>query len=117
LGHGALEVGKQLAVSRELHIRYAVSSVLIRAAETLEIIAAELPAPLTILPAMAGFNVRSLGEFEGRTEADVYHEFSQYRDNPEFNRFRNDFHQRAPGGENLTGVSERVWAARQVVQE
>lgn len=113
----ARDVGKQLALSRDVRIQFAVSSALRRAVETLQIITSELPPPLTILPPLAGFNERSLGEFEGRTEAEVYREFPQYRDNPNFNRFRSDFHQRAPGGENLSEVSERVWATWQAVQK
>jgi len=57
---------------------------------------------------MSAFNERSLGIFEGRTEADVFSEYPAYRDDPSFNRFRADLHQKAPGGESLAEVTARA---------
>jgi len=85
-----------------------VSSTLSRAQETLDLILTRLHAPPARLPAMSAFNERSLGIFEGRAEEDVFSKSPQYRDDPAFNRFRADLHQKAPGGESLTDVTERA---------
>lgn len=113
----ARAVGALLAGDANVRIRYAVSSVLNRAVDTLQIIANALPAPLTLLPPMPGFNERSLGAFEGKTEVEIFRKFPKYRDHPDYNRFRNDYVQRAPSGENLNDVAARVWAAWQDVMK
>lgn len=104
----ALEIGKQLAAPGRYNIEYAVSSALGRAKETLELILSRLRTPPAILPAMAAFNERSLGVFEGRTESDVFSEYPHYRDDPSLNRFRADYKQKAPGGESLAEVTVRA---------
>lgn len=106
----ARTVGRQLAERTDLNITHAISSALGRARETVELILQQLPNTPEVLPAAAGFNERSLGLFEGRLEADVFREFPQYRSDPQLSRFRDDFEQKAPGGENLTDVSVRTWA-------
>lgn len=107
----AREVGRQLAANSELRIGSAVSSTLSRAIETLHIIISELQGSPRVLDPQPGFNERSLGVFEGRKGADVYREFPLYREHADFRRFRNDFNQCAPGGENLSDVTQRVWKA------
>ncbi|MFN9078969.1 MAG: histidine phosphatase family protein [Planctomyces sp.] len=110
----ARDAGRILAESSEYRISHAVSSSLARAAETLELVLQQLHQPPFRFPARAGFNERSLGLFEGRPEQDVLEQFPEYRDNPQFSAFRADFHQKAPGGENLTEVSQR--AHRELLQ-
>lgn len=105
----ARRVGAELAGRPDLKISHAVSSSLDRAAETLKHILQQLTHRPEMLPASAAFNERSLGIFEGRFEEDVLREFPQYESDPRFCRFREDFEQKAPGGENLTDVTNRAW--------
>ena len=90
-----------------------MSSSLERARETLELLHAELPSPLRILPPAPGLNERSLGAFEGRTEDEIFAQFPEYRDDPTLRRFQSDFLVKAPGGENLAEVTDRAWSALQ----
>lgn len=110
----ATAVGRFLAEHAEVRPVRAISSTLRRAADTLQVILQELPASVEHLPTSAGLNERSLGEFEGLDEVTVFAKHPHYRDDDRYNRFRNDFEQKAPGGENLTEVTHRAWP---VVQE
>jgi broad specificity phosphatase PhoE len=102
-------VGQQLSTCRELRIQTAISSTLSRSCETLDLILQELPYPVERLPNSSALNERSLGNFDGQRAEDVYTEFPQYRDDPNFNQFDNHFVQKAPGGENLRDVTARAW--------
>lgn len=104
----AREAGRRLADDRQYAIACAVSSTLNRACETLDLILSQFSTLPLRLPADAAFNERSLGVFEGRTEADVFAEYPEYRDHPELNRFRADYHQKAPKGESLAEVTLRA---------
>lgn len=104
----AQEIGDRLDSETRYTVDYAVSSTLGRAQDTLELILSRLQRQPAKLPAMSAFNERSLGIFEGRTEADVFSEYPAYRDDPSLNRFRADFHQKAPGGESLSEVTARA---------
>jgi broad specificity phosphatase PhoE len=107
----AQSAGRQLSDRRLYRISHVVSSQLPRAVETLQLVLQWLsPAP-TRLAGHAGFNERSLGIFEGRSEQEVFEEYPQYRDDPELRNFRADFQQRAPGGENLREVQQRTMRA------
>lgn len=55
-----------------------------------------------------GLRERSLGAFEGRLVEDVLSEHPELRD--DFS-FCNDFVAKAPGGENLSEVTDRAWKA------
>lgn len=105
----ASNVGKSISRS-SISVDWAVSSSLSRATETLTLLARELSCSPRILPPQAGFNERSLGIFEGRSESEVFLEHPKYLSHPEFKSFRKHFEQRAPGGENLSEVTERVWS-------
>ncbi|MEY3172165.1 MAG: 2,3-bisphosphoglycerate-dependent phosphoglycerate mutase [Planctomycetota bacterium] len=107
----AREAGRLLADPQRFSFSHAVSSVLGRAVETLDLTLQAFPRPPLRLPASPAFNERSLGIFEGRTEADVFRDYPEYRDDPKLKEFRADIQQRAPGGENLTEVSNRAAAA------
>jgi broad specificity phosphatase PhoE len=107
----ARSVGRQLAKRAELRINHSISSCLGRARETLELILSQLPNNPELLTPVSAFNERSLGAFEGRLEEDVFHEFPQYRSNPQFCAFREDFEQKAPNGENFSDVTLRAWSA------
>jgi 2,3-bisphosphoglycerate-dependent phosphoglycerate mutase len=107
----ARTVGRLLAQSPQFSFSHAVSSKLTRAVDTLDLILRELPTQPTVIVPLAAFNERSLGVFEGRTKQEVYSEFPAYRDDPKLQNFRDDFSQRAPGGENLTDVTLRAWPA------
>ncbi|MFA6039433.1 MAG: histidine phosphatase family protein [Candidatus Peribacteraceae bacterium] len=104
----ARELGRVLAARDDIRLSLAVSSQLIRARETARLALEQLPHPvrLACIPAL---NERSLGIFQGRPAEEVYAEFPQYRDDPAFNKFPQDFVQKAPGGENLTDVTNRAW--------
>ena len=105
----ARDVGKLLTDTSLFRISHAVSSTLARAVDTLELIRQQFAAPPTRLPALSAFNERSLGLFEGRSKDDVYREFPEYENDPAFCSFRDDYQQKAPGGENLSEVTARAW--------
>lgn len=107
----ARTVGKLLAGRADLFITDAISSRLGRARETLKLLLEHLPDQPTLHDPHPDFNERSLGLFEGRLEDDVFREFPQYRDDPLLCRFRDDYEQKAPQGENLTDVTLRAWNA------
>jgi len=105
-------LGRQLAAITQLHATLAVSSTLQRSIETAKISLQCFPAPIPLLLS-DGLRERSLGLFEGQFTDEVYAAHPQYRDDPTYNRFRADFVQKAPGGENLTEVTDRAWKALQ----
>ncbi|MFO1002014.1 MAG: histidine phosphatase family protein [Planctomycetaceae bacterium] len=107
----ARNAGRLLADSSEFSFSHAVSSTLNRAVETLVLILQEFQTRPTLIAPVDAFNERSLGVFEGRTKQEVYSEHPAYRDDPSLRNFRDDYHQRAPGGENLTEVTLRAWPA------
>ena len=107
----ARAAGRQLAERPHLRIERAVSSHHERSRETLQLALAQLLHPVELLPPVAGLNERSLGQFEGLAEEDVFRDHPQYRDHDDFKRFMNCFVQKAPEGENLAEVSVRAWRA------
>lgn len=107
----ARSTGDVLAGRADLNITHAISSCLGRARETLELILQQLPSKPEALVPTAALNEQSLGLFEGRLQEDVFRDFPRYRSDPQFCRFREDFEQKAPNGENLTDVTLRAWAA------
>ncbi|MCY2990324.1 MAG: histidine phosphatase family protein [Planctomycetota bacterium] len=72
----------------KLRIQAAISSTLSRCRETLDLILRELPYSVERLADSSALNERSLGDFDGRRAEDVYTEFPQYRDDPNFNHTR-----------------------------
>lgn len=115
----AVDVGRLLADSSKFRISHTVSSTLVRAVDTLQLIRqqfAPAPAP-AFLPAMSAFNERSLGLFEGRSKDDVYREFPEYESDPDYCHFRDHYQQKAPGGENLSEVTSRAWPSLQFALE
>lgn len=66
---------------------------------------------------MSDLKERSLGSFEGRSKDDVYREFPQYENDSDYRNFRDDYHQKAPGGENLSEVTSRAWPAMESLLE
>lgn len=116
----AIDVGRQLADSSQFQITHAVSSTLVRAVDTLHLIRKQFKAAKAapeLLPAMAAFNERSLGLFEGRMKEDVFREFPEYENDPDYRSFRDDYHQKAPGGENLSEVTSRAWPVMESLLE
>lgn len=107
----AVEAGQQLAALSYLQLHRAISSPLQRARDTLALILPSLPHDIRILPPSAALSERSLGEFQGRSEAEVFRDYPQYRDDERFNRFLRDWDQKAPGGESLGDVTHRIWPA------
>ncbi len=107
----ARDVGRLLCDTSQFRISQSISSTLVRAVDTLDLIRQQFSVPPTQLPAMSAFNERSLGLFEGRSKDDVYREFPEYENDPAFCNFRDDFQQKAPGGENLSEVTARAWPA------
>jgi broad specificity phosphatase PhoE len=105
----AREAGRLIAERRHLAVRWAIGSLLTRSQETLTLLAAQLPQPVEILDGHAALNERSLGQFEGRHEDDVFAEHPHFRDDPEYSAFQNHFVQKALGGENLADVTARAW--------
>lgn len=104
----AVQAGTRLANVDAVRIRQAVSSTLSRARDTLELMKPLLPTDCQFLPPTPELNERSLGDFEGQWEEDVFAMHPGYRDDPQYNRFFNDFVQKAPGGESLQDVSDRM---------
>ena len=113
----AVDVGRLLADSSKFRISHAVSSTLVRAVDTLQLIRHQFTAAPAFLPAMSAFNERSLGLFEGRSKDDVYREFPEYESDPDYCHFRDHYQQKAPGGENLAEVTSRAWPSLQFALE
>ena len=113
----ARDVGKLLADTSRFQISHAVSSTLMRAVDTLELICQQFTSVPKLLPSRAEFNERSLGLFDGRSKDDVYREFPQYESDPAHRNFRDDYDQKAPGGENLSEVTLRAWPAMESLLE
>lgn len=113
----ARDVGQHLSDTSQFMISHSVSSVLSRAVDTLELIRQQFTAPPHLLEAMSAFNERSLGLFEGRAREDVYREFPEFEHDPNCRHFRDHYHQKAPGGENLTEVTSRAWPAMESLLE
>lgn len=113
----AREAGQRLAQLDFLQLRRAVSSPLRRAAETLHLVLESLPSPIVRLPAAAELMERSHGEFEGRSEEEIFGQYPHYRDDPNYNGFMNHFEQHAPGGESLSMVAARAWPVVQRLAE
>jgi len=113
----ALDVGRLLADTSQFRISHAVSSTLVRAVDTLQLIRQQLTTAPELRPAMPEFNERSLGLFEGRAKEEVYREFPQYESDPDYCNFRDHYQQKAPGGENLSEVTSRAWPAMESMLE
>jgi broad specificity phosphatase PhoE len=113
----ALDVGRLLADTSQFRISHAVSSTLVRAVDTLQLIRQQLTTSPELRPAMPEFNERSLGLFEGRAKEDVYREFPEYESDPDYCNFRDHYQQKAPGGENLSEVTSRAWPALESMLE
>lgn len=109
----ASAAAEQLSQNADLPIGRAVSSSLVRARETLDIVLARYGESVCRLPHDSNLNERSLGLFENRDEESVFSEFPQYRDDIRYRHFQNHFEQKAPQGENLTDVTIRAWGALQ----
>jgi len=107
----AVSAGKKLAEFDYVKPAAAVSSPLTRAVETLDLLLSQLSSTVPVLPPIAGLMERSHGQFEGLAEELVFRDYPHYRDDPGYCHFMNHFEQCAPGGETLTVVSNRAWAA------
>ncbi len=107
----ARTAGRKLAALSYVTPKFAISSPLTRAVDTLALVLNELQKPVEIHPPARGLMERSHGQFEGLAEDDVFRDFPHYRDDPAYCHFMNHFEQCAPGGETLSFVSDRVWAA------
>lgn len=110
----ASDVGTTLAARSDLCIECAISSVLSRARDTLQLILREVGKshPGSVVkryPDSPALNERSLGDFEGRVAKEVYAAFPEYESDPDYNQFQYHFTQRAPQGENLEEVTARAW--------
>src|SRR6185369_790010 len=103
--------GQRLAALSYVQPHFAISSPLTRAVETLSLVLNELQVPVQLHPPSLGLMERSHGRFEGIAEEDVFRDFPHYRDDPNYCHFMNHFEQCAPGGETLSIVSDRAWAA------
>jgi len=102
----ARNVGKELR-SMTLHLSRFVSSDLPRAATTSKLIAAELQTqvPIEHSPLL---RERYVGAFEGRKIIELQNEYQEYFSDPAKRKWRADFVERAPGGENFTEVTNRI---------
>jgi broad specificity phosphatase PhoE len=107
----ARTAGQKLAALSYVQPRFAVSSPLTRAVETLSLVLGELAAEVAVHPPTRGLMERSHGRFEGIAEEDVFRDYPHYRDDPTYCHFMNHFEQCAPGGETLSIVSDRAWGA------
>lgn len=100
----AIEAGHRIA---HIPLDFAVSSALIRAHRTAELVLAQHPRPPSLFTS-DNFVERSLGAFEGQRMDDLRQQFPAYFSDPALCRWRADFEQSAPGGENLSQVEKRV---------
>jgi broad specificity phosphatase PhoE len=91
-------------VQVEIPISEVYSSSLMRARQTAEVIASRLAVPLRIDPALCEI---SQGEWEGRHYSEVIGHYQQMAAEPEMDPVQ----WRAPGGESVAEVSQRVYAA------
>lgn len=105
----ARAAGRAIASRPQLHVRWAISSLHERSRETLALLIEQLPQKVEVLDGHAALNERSLGQFEGRHEDDVFSQHPQYRDDPSYSSFQNHFVQKSLDGENLAEVTERAW--------
>jgi broad specificity phosphatase PhoE len=105
----ARAAGRELAARNDLRIVRAVSSMLDRSRETLALVLEELPYSVELLPPAVGLNERSLGQFEGLSEDEVFAAHPHYRDHDDYRHFQNHFVQKAADGENLADVTCRAW--------
>jgi broad specificity phosphatase PhoE len=113
----AAAAAQRLIALDYLRLRRAISSPLSRAAETLRLMLDRLSQEIDLLPPSPGLMERSHGQFEGRSEEEIFAEFPHYRDDPNYCGFMNHFDQCAPGGENLATVSSRAWPVVQELQQ
>jgi broad specificity phosphatase PhoE len=107
----ARAAGQKLDTLKYVRPRFAISSPLTRAVETLSLVLGELTAEVALRPPAQGLKERSHGRFEGIAEEEVFHDYPHYRDDPNYCHFMNNFEHCAPGGETLQAVSDRAWAA------
>jgi len=105
----AREAGRAIAARKHLAVRWAISSLHDRSRETLSLLVEQLPNSVELLDGHAALNERSLGQFEGRHEDDVFAEHPHFRDDEAFCSFQNHFVQKALDGENLADVTSRAW--------
>jgi broad specificity phosphatase PhoE len=113
----AIAAGQKLAQLGYINPKIAISSPLARAVETLSLVLDQFDAEVEILPPAPGLLERSHGQFEGVVEDIVFRDFPHYRDHPDYCHFMNHYDQHAPGGETLTIVRERAWAALTALTE
>jgi 2,3-bisphosphoglycerate-dependent phosphoglycerate mutase len=105
----ARSAGRTIASRPQLHVRWVISSLHERSRETLALIVEQLPQAVEVLDGHAALNERSLGQFEGRHEEEVFAQHPHYRDDSAYSSFQNHFVQKALDGENLADVTERAW--------
>jgi 2,3-bisphosphoglycerate-dependent phosphoglycerate mutase len=108
----AIDAGKGIDAMKDVHLKSAVSSTIQRSVLTARTALDQLSYAVP-LDFSDGLRERSLGIFEGKFTDEVYAEFPQYKDHPDFMHFREHFVQRAPKGENLTEVTARAWKVLQ----
>jgi 2,3-bisphosphoglycerate-dependent phosphoglycerate mutase len=103
----AATVGERLFADESLRISAIYSSDLERALETARIISQcgyrDIPVRIS-----SALRERSLGAFEGKRESELRMQYGPYFEDANFSRWRADFVQRAPGGENFDDVTRRV---------
>ena len=105
------ECARQIEKLRS-RIGYAVSSALPRASLTLRLILNHLALFLDVHED-SRLNERSLGDFQGSRVVDVYEQNPDYAPGGKHEKFKQDFVQHAPNGENYADVTRRAWAALQ----
>lgn len=104
---GAINVGKQLAQMPQIDIQLAISSDLERALQTTYFIVKQLPQGKDIpVRAMPELREIDYGVFAGKREKDLQEQYPKFFNDPNFNRWKGDFDQKAPGGENYRDIDE-----------
>lgn len=113
----AVALGKFLAARTDIKLQAAVTSTVSRTIDMARIVLAQLPYSVPVLDPNPLWNERSLGIFENLLATDVFREFPQYRDHPDFREFTMHYQQKAPDGENFTEVTDRAWLGVEEVEQ
>ena len=104
---GATNAGRLVAAMR-LNIQLAVSADHERTIVTRDVSLAELPEPKPKACALPGLREISYGEFAGKEEAEIRARYPEFFEDPRLKKWRGDFDQKAPGGENYTDIEARL---------
>jgi 2,3-bisphosphoglycerate-dependent phosphoglycerate mutase len=103
----AIEAAAIISKLPFLRLKRIISSDLGRAVETSELVKAHLRSG-PVVEYTTLLRERYTGAFEGRRIQDLEREYPEYFRDPDLVRWRADYSQKAPGGENFDEVTKRI---------